>query len=53
MLNLRFLRQFSIGPARAVAEGYGNFVVVHVTDVGAGKLSAIATARVASSPSAM
>jgi acyl-coenzyme A thioesterase PaaI-like protein len=46
MLNVRYLRQFSIGPARAVAEGHGSSVIIRVTDVGSGRLSAIATARV-------
>ena len=45
MLNMRYLRPFSVGPARAVAEGTMDFAVVHLTDVGTGKLGAVATAR--------
>jgi acyl-coenzyme A thioesterase PaaI-like protein len=44
-LNLRYLRPFSAGPARAVATGTGVASIVRLTDVGAGKLGAIATVR--------
>jgi acyl-coenzyme A thioesterase PaaI-like protein len=44
-MNVRYLRPFSIGPARAVAEDLGDLAVVHLTDMGAGKLSAVATVR--------
>lgn len=44
-LNVRYLRPISTGPARAVAEGDSRFAAVHITDVGAGKLSTVATVR--------
>ncbi|WP_052711201.1 hotdog domain-containing protein [Pseudofrankia sp. DC12] len=44
-MNVRYLRPISTGPARAVAVGDGRFSVVHITDVGAGKLSTVATVR--------
>ena len=44
-LNLRYLRPFSMGPARAVASRDGATSIVRLTDVGAGKLGAIATIR--------
>jgi acyl-coenzyme A thioesterase PaaI-like protein len=44
-INLRYLRPFSIGPAQAVAEDLGELAVVHLTDMGSGKLSAVATVR--------
>ncbi len=44
-LNLRYLRPFSTGPARAVATGDGVMSIVRLTDVGTGKLGAIATVR--------
>jgi acyl-coenzyme A thioesterase PaaI-like protein len=48
-LNVRYLRPFSIGPARAVAEQHDDHLaVLHITDVGAEKLSALATTRVRS-----
>jgi acyl-coenzyme A thioesterase PaaI-like protein len=46
-LTVRYLRPFSVGPARAVAEVYGDLAVVHLTDAGAGKLGAVATVRLA------
>jgi acyl-coenzyme A thioesterase PaaI-like protein len=45
MLNLRYLRPFSVGPARATATRHGPLVVVELEDVGAGKLGAVATVR--------
>ncbi|OHV40346.1 thioesterase [Parafrankia colletiae] len=44
-LGLRYLRPFSVGPARAVADRYGEVCLVHLTDVGTGRLGAVATAR--------
>lgn len=46
-LNLRYLRPFSVGPARAVAAGDGLMSVIRLTDVGTGKLGAIATTQLA------
>jgi hypothetical protein len=46
-LNLRYLRPFSTGPARAVASRDGLTSIVRLTDVGAAKLGAIATVRLA------
>lgn len=43
--QMRYLRPFAIGPARAEAEGSGEFAVVRLTDLGTGKLGATATAR--------
>jgi acyl-coenzyme A thioesterase PaaI-like protein len=43
--QVRYLRSFNIGPARAVAEGSSDFSVVRLTDLGTGKLGATATAR--------
>jgi len=43
--QMRYLRQFAIGPARAVADGTPDFATVRLTDLGSGKLGAIATAR--------
>jgi acyl-coenzyme A thioesterase PaaI-like protein len=43
--QLRYLRPFNIGPARAEAEGSPDFAVVRLTDTGSGKLGATATAR--------
>ena len=43
--QLRYLRPFSIGPARAEAGGTADFSVVRLTDLGTGKPSATATAR--------
>jgi acyl-coenzyme A thioesterase PaaI-like protein len=45
MLNLRYLRPFSVGPACATARRDGPLVVVELEDVGAGKLGAVATVR--------
>jgi hypothetical protein len=45
-MNVRYLRPFSLGPARAEAEVHGDVAVVHLTDVGSGKLSAVVTARI-------
>jgi len=45
MLNLRYLRPFSVGPARANATRHGPLVVVELEDAGAGKLGAVATVR--------
>jgi len=45
MLNLRYLRPFSMGPACATARRDGSLVVVELEDVGAGKLGAVATVR--------
>ena len=44
-LQVRYLRPFSIGPARAEAEGTPELAVVRLTDLGTGKLGATATAR--------
>jgi len=44
-LNVRYLRQFSVGPAQAVAERHDGMAIVHLTDAGAGRLCAIASAR--------
>lgn len=43
--QMRYLRPFSIGPARAEAEGTTELSVVRLTDLGTGKLGATATAR--------
>lgn len=43
--NVRYLRPFTVGPARAVADGTIDFAVVRLTDIGTGRLGAIATAR--------
>ncbi|OAA27369.1 uncharacterized protein UG55_100820 [Frankia sp. EI5c] len=51
-LNLRYLRPFAVGPARATAERHGDTCLVHLTDAGAGRLSAIATAQLADAPEA-
>jgi acyl-coenzyme A thioesterase PaaI-like protein len=45
MLNLRYLRPFSVGPARASATRDGHLVLVELQDAGAGKLGAVATVR--------
>ena len=45
MLNLRYLRPFSVGPARATATRQGPLVVVDLEDAGSGKLGAVATVR--------
>jgi len=45
MLNLRYLRPFSVGPARAAATRQGPLVVVDLEDAGSGKLGAVATVR--------
>lgn len=44
-LNMRYLRPFMIGPARAEAEGDCVMSIVHLTDAGTGKLGAVATIR--------
>jgi acyl-coenzyme A thioesterase PaaI-like protein len=44
-LNVRYLRPFMIGPARAVATGTGNAFAVRMADLGTGKLGALATVR--------
>jgi acyl-coenzyme A thioesterase PaaI-like protein len=44
-INVRYLRPFRVGPARAVATGDEEFALVHLTDLGTGKLGAVATAR--------
>lgn len=46
-LGIRYLRPFSVGPARAVADRHGEICLVHLTDAGTGKLGAVATARLA------
>jgi acyl-coenzyme A thioesterase PaaI-like protein len=46
MLNLRYLRPFSVGPARATATRHGPLVVVELEDAGSGKLGAVATVRI-------
>ncbi|SQE00443.1 Thioesterase superfamily protein (fragment) [Parafrankia sp. Ea1.12] len=46
-LGIRYLRPFSVGPARAVADRHGEVCLVHLTDAGTGKLGAVATARLA------
>jgi acyl-coenzyme A thioesterase PaaI-like protein len=43
--NVRYLRPFSVGPARAVATGDAERAVVHLTDVGASKLGAVVTTQ--------
>lgn len=45
MLHLRYLRPFSVGPARATATRDGHLVLVDLQDAGAGKLGAVATVR--------
>jgi acyl-coenzyme A thioesterase PaaI-like protein len=45
MLNLRYLRPFTVGPARATATRDGHLVLVELHDGGAGKLGALATVR--------
>jgi acyl-coenzyme A thioesterase PaaI-like protein len=42
-MNVRYLRPFTVGPARAVATGDAERAVVHLTDVGASKLGAVVT----------
>jgi acyl-coenzyme A thioesterase PaaI-like protein len=44
-LNMRYLRQFSIGPCRAEATGDSRASVVRLVDEGTGKVGAIATVR--------
>jgi len=44
-INLRYLRPFTVGPARAVAEGDSHSAIVRVTDAGTHKLGAIVTTR--------
>ncbi len=44
-LNMRYLRQFSIGPCRAEATGNGQASIVRLVDEGTGKIGAIATVR--------
>jgi acyl-coenzyme A thioesterase PaaI-like protein len=44
-LNMRYLRQFSIGPCRAEATGDSRASVVRLFDEGTGKIGAIATVR--------
>jgi len=47
MFNLRYLRPFTVGPARATARRQGAVVVVELEDAGSGKLGAVATVRLA------
>ncbi|WP_035925088.1 MULTISPECIES: hotdog domain-containing protein [Pseudofrankia] len=49
-LTLRYLRPFAVGPARATAERHGDTCLVRLTDAGVGRLSALATARLAAAP---
>jgi acyl-coenzyme A thioesterase PaaI-like protein len=49
-LNLRYLRPFAAGPARATAERHGDTCLVRLTDAGVDKLSALATSRLADAP---
>jgi acyl-coenzyme A thioesterase PaaI-like protein len=44
-LNMRYLRQFSIGPCRAEATGDARGSIVRLVDEGTGKVGAIATVR--------
>jgi hypothetical protein len=44
-LNMRYLRQFSIGPCRAEATGDARGSIVRLVDEGTGKIGAIATVR--------
>jgi acyl-coenzyme A thioesterase PaaI-like protein len=44
-LNVRYLRQFAVGPCRAVATGDGTASVVRLTDVSRGRIGALATVR--------
>ena len=46
-MNLRYLRPFTVGPARAVAEGGNSMALVRITDTGTGtgKLGAVVTTR--------
>ena len=44
-LNMRYLRQFSIGPCRAEATGDARASIVRLVDEGTGKIGAIATVR--------
>ncbi|MCU1375324.1 MAG: thioesterase superfamily protein [Actinomycetia bacterium] len=46
-LGLRYLRPFTLGPARAQAEVLGDLCIVRVTDTGRDALGALATARLA------
>jgi acyl-coenzyme A thioesterase PaaI-like protein len=46
-LNIRYLRPFRVGPARAVASVSGTTGIVHLTDVGSEKLAALVTAHLA------
>jgi acyl-coenzyme A thioesterase PaaI-like protein len=45
-MNIRYLRSFATGPARAVASELAGSLIVHVTDTGSGKLGALATTRI-------
>jgi len=47
MFNLRYLRPFTVGPARATATRQGAVVVVELEDAGSGRLGAVATVRLA------
>ncbi|WP_283097164.1 PaaI family thioesterase [Frankia umida] len=44
-LGIRYLRPFSVGPARAVARPRGRVCQVRLHDIGTGKLGAVATIR--------
>lgn len=50
-INIRYLRSFTIGPAQAVASPLGGSLLVHVTDIGSGRLGALATTRIQPVPS--
>ena len=50
VFHLRYLRPFTIGPARAEASGDAQLAQVRLTDVGTGKLGATATARLMKNP---
>jgi acyl-coenzyme A thioesterase PaaI-like protein len=44
-MNVRYLRPFRVGPARAVATGDAGRAIVHITDAGSGNLGAVVTTR--------
>jgi hypothetical protein len=49
-LNMRYLRQFSVGPCRAEATGDARASIVRLVDEGTGKIGAIATVRLGPPP---
>lgn len=49
-LTFRYLRQFTVGPARATAQRYGSTCLVRLADAGADRLGGLATAHLADLP---